>query len=245
MMKKFYNLVKGEFSRLIKYNVLLVSFIVTILWILSLIFIKDFDLIINLLPIIIMIDTTLMAPLYIGSILFFEKDEQTIISQLVTPTSYNQQIIAKVIVNLIHTMISVLLIVLSFYFIKNIQVNWYILIPSLLVVSIFHSFLGYIFSYHSKDFISLLFNITIYAIIFTVPSLLNSFNVFFKGETWSYILTALPPQASGILFEVSFGASALVHTILSFGYLIALSIFSYCYYVLPKYQQFSLKAGGS
>ena len=67
MMNKFIHLLIGEFTRLKKYNVILVNLLVTAIWLLALYFIEDNNLFNSMLPFILMIDTTMMASLFIGA----------------------------------------------------------------------------------------------------------------------------------------------------------------------------------
>lgn len=118
MGPKILYLIQGELLRLNKYRVTLVSFLVALIWGLALYFIDDMDILSRLLPLIIQMEVTMMSIIFIGSILFFEKSEQTISTLLVTPISTGEQIWSKVIANTIHLLFSSVLILLVFYFIK-------------------------------------------------------------------------------------------------------------------------------
>ena len=65
-------------------------------------FIEDDAILNQMLPFILMVDATMMSVLFVGSIMFFEKSEQTISTILVTPTTYHEQILSKAIANTVH-----------------------------------------------------------------------------------------------------------------------------------------------
>jgi fluoroquinolone transport system permease protein len=106
-------LIKGELQRLNKYNVTTISLVVALLWFLLLYFIDDIDILSSMLPFIILVDATMMAILYIGAMMFFEKTESTISTMLVTPVSNRDMVLSKVIANTIHLLISSMLIVIG------------------------------------------------------------------------------------------------------------------------------------
>jgi fluoroquinolone transport system permease protein len=243
-MSKLFILVKGELTRLKKYHVTTISLIVTLMWFLLLYFIDDQNLLKELLPFIIIIDATMMSIVFIGAIMFFEKTEQTFSTMLVTPVTNQQLILSKAIANTIHTLFSSMLIIIVFHFVKDVEVNWLAIILALVVSVFFHSLLGFVFSFHSKDFTTMLVNVMIYFFIFALPSVLNSFNILFKGKTWEYLLLLSPTQASIKLVEASFGGSFDIKYFLSLFILIVGGLCGYLFYILKKFKSYAVKQSG-
>lgn len=237
-------LIKGEHLRLNKYRVTTVSLLVAFVWGLVLYFIDDMDILEQMLPMIIMIDATMMSVIFIGSIMFFEKSEQTISTLLVTPTSTDEQILSKVIANTIHMLASSLLIILVFYFVKGVTVNFFWMIPILIVCIAFHSLLGYVFSYHSKDFTSMLLGVMMFVIFLSIPSILNQFNILFKGDFWRYALLITPAQASAELIALGFGGAFTLASAISLGWLLLAGILGYVFYIKPAYKAYAVRQGG-
>lgn len=237
-------LIKGELLRLNKYRVTTVSLLVAFVWGLVLYFIDDMDILEQMLPMIIMIDATMMSVIFIGSIMFFEKSEQTISTLLVTPTSTDEQILSKVIANTIHMLASSLLIILVFYFVKGVTVNFFWMIPILIVCIAFHSLLGYVFSYHSKDFTSMLLGVMMFVIFLSIPSILYQFNILFKGDFWRYALLITPAQASAELIALGFGGAFTVASAISLGWLLLAGILGYIFYIKPAYKAYAVRQGG-
>lgn len=237
-------LIKGELLRLNKYRVTTVSLLVAFVWGLVLYFIDDMNILEQMLPMIIMIDATMMSVIFIGSIMFFEKSEQTISTLLVTPTSTDEQILSKVIANTIHMLASSLLIILVFYFVKGVTVNFFWMIPILIVCIAFHSLLGYVFSYHSKDFTSMLLGVMMFVIFLSIPSILHQFNILFKGDFWRYALLITPAQASAELIALGFGGAFTVASAISLGWLLLAGILGYVFYIKPAYKAYAVRQGG-
>ncbi|MCV2232790.1 ABC transporter permease [Paracholeplasma manati] len=237
-------LIKGELLRLNKYRVTTVSLLVAFVWGLVLYFIDDMDILEQMLPMIIMIDATMMSVIFIGSIMFFEKSEQTISTLLVTPTSTDEQILSKVIANTIHMLLSSMLIILVFYFVKGVTVNFFWMIPILIISIAFHSLLGYVFSYHSKDFTSMLLGVMMFIIFLSIPSILHQFNILFKGDFWRYALLITPAQASAELIALGFGGAFTLASAISLVWLIVAGTLGYLFYIKPAYKAYAVRQGG-
>ena len=243
-MSKLLVLIKGELQRLNKYNVTTISFVVAIIWFLLLYFIDDMDILATMLPFIIVVDATMMSILYIGAMMFFEKTESTISTMLVTPVSNKEMILSKVIANTIHMLFSSMLIIIVFFFLKNVEVNWILVILSLILSISFHSLLGFMFSFHSKDFTSMLVGVMMYSFIFLIPPTLNLFNILFKGEVWEHILLILPTQAAIKMIEVGFGADIEIKFFISLAVLCIGGYMLYRLYILPKFKDYAVKQSG-
>lgn len=243
-MNKLWILTKGELSRLNKYRVTTVSLAVAIMWLVLLLFIEDEGILTQLLPFILMVDATIMSVMFIGSVMFFEKTEQTISTLLVTPTTYHEQILSKAIANTVHMFFSSLLIILVFYFVRGIEVNFVYIIIGLLVSIFSHSLLGFVFSYHAKDFTSLLMIIMVYGMVVTIPVALFQFGILLKGTFWRYVLLLSPTQASTYLIEAGLSNDIQLETVLSLIILVMLSVLGYAFYIYPKYKHYAVKQSG-
>lgn len=244
MNNKLLFLVKGELLRLHKYKVTTVSLIVAVMWTILLYFIDDTNLLSSMLPLVILIDVTMMSLLYVGAMMFFEKTEHTISTMLVTPVSNSDLILSKVIANTIQMFLSSMLIILIFFFVKNIEVKWFFIILALILSISFHSLLGFLFSFYSKDFTSMLVGVMGYTLIFSLPPILNLFNIFFKGEIWGYILLILPSQAAIKLIEVGFGSPIEIKFYISLGVLFLGGFFLFKFIILSKFKDYAVKQSG-
>lgn len=237
-------LIRGELTRMNKYNVTTVSVVVAILWFLLLYFIDDVDILSSLLPFVIVIDATMMAAIYVGAVMFFEKSESTISTLLVTPISNRELILSKVIANTIHSVLSTLLIIIAFVIAKEVVVSWVMITLALILAVSFHSILGFVFSYHSKDFTSMLMNVMLYALLFALPSALRLFDVMFKGHVWEYVLLVNPTQAAIEMIMVGFDHKASYPFFISLLFLVFGGYALYRFYVLPKFKGYAVRQSG-
>ncbi len=243
-MNKFNQLLKGEIQRLVKYKVLHVSIFVALIWFSFLVFIENDEIFIEFLPMIIILDTTLMSILYTGATLFFEKTESTASTLLVTPVKYSDLILAKTAAGIIQTLFSTGLIIIGFYFVKHIEINVLILFYTLVFSTLFHVLLGFIATYLTKDFTSLLVLVMVFSICTLVPTILNQLDLVFKGDIWSYVLLITPTKVSIVVASVAFGATITTEFWISFIYLILGSYLLYKFAVLPHFKSYVLKQGG-
>jgi fluoroquinolone transport system permease protein len=235
------SLVIGELQRLKKYNVTLVTLLVVILWSALLYFIEDNGLFNTILPLVVVVDITFMPLLYVGAILFFEKSESTLFSLTVTPVSDTLMIWSKIIANVIHQLIATSLVIVLFIFIKGIDVN---IIPTLLVMIVgilLYTLLGFVFTFKSKDFTTMLTYVMSLMIFFSIPSILISLQIITIPPWLSYLLLLNPFEST--LYVIT---SVLTHVYTlktSLGILIQILWFVglYLFYVKKHYMSFIQK----
>lgn len=243
-MNKLIVLLKGELTRLTKYHVTTVSILVAMMWFLLLYFLDDNDLLAQMLPFVILIDATMMSVIFIGSVMFFEKTESTFSTMLVTPVSNKELILSKALANTIHSLFSSMLVIIAFFIIKDVTVYWYYVIPALALSIFMHSLLGFVFSFHSKDFTTLLVNVMIYSFLIVIPVVLHYFGLILKGDLWDYVLLIIPTQSAIELIELSFTGDFLLRSGIAIFVLIAYTILGYQFYVKPKFKEYAVKQSG-
>lgn len=243
-MNKLGILIKGELARLTKYHVTTVSVLVAFVWFLLLYFIDDQNLLAQMLPFVIMIDATMMSVIFIGSVMFFEKTESTFSTMLVTPVTNEELILSKAIANTIHSLFSSMLVIVAFFIVKDVTVYWYYIIPGLALSIFMHSLLGFVFSFHSKDFTTLLVNVMIYSFIIVIPVALHFFNLILKADIWDNILLIIPTQSAIELIQLSFTGDFTVRSGLAIVILILYAILGYYLYVKPKFKEYAVKQSG-
>lgn len=236
-------LITGELARLNKYNVFSISILVAIIWGLILFF-MDEDVLGNLLPFVLLIDASLMSVMYIGTVSYFEKIESTISTLLVTPTTNGELVLSKVIANTIHNMLSSALIILVFYFIKDVDVNFFMIFFGILVVTTFFTIAGLSLSYYLKDFTTMLVAIMAISFALVLPTALYLFGVL-SWSGWEVILLISPIQAAEHIISGGFNNY-------TFGYEYFVSLFYlgvggpllYKLHTLPKFQSYAIKQSG-
>ncbi len=244
MTKKVLILLKGELIRLYKYHVTAVSLLLAFVWFVLLYFIQDNGVLTSFLPIIIIVDTTMMSIMYIGSVLFFEKTESTISTMLVTPVKYADHILAKVFAITIETFLSTALIVIVFFFIRDITINWGILVLALVLPTLLSSLIGFAISYHTKDFTSLLTWLMGYVFLTFFPVILSYLDIVFKADAWQYIFLILPIGSALEITAVAVGAIITVKFWIATALIIISAILLYMCYIRPKFKDYAVKQSG-
>ncbi len=232
-MNNLGTLLKGEFQRLSKYKIMQAGLGVSLLWVATLFLIGP-DEAGMFLPLFVFMDISLMTVLLIGSGLFFERQENTLKTLLITPTKFSHIIFSKLITAVIIALQSALILGLLGYFFFDVGIRFHYLIIFTVLIALMHAMLGFVFSVLLKDFPSLLASIMVYMILFAFPSIFYALDIL--SDTWSYVLIVSPTHASMLLVELAFGDTVdgwmIVISVL---YLIVLTFVFAKWIVFPNY----------
>lgn len=234
-------LVTGELDRLKKYNLFTALTVVLLMW-LAIAWLLDAKELKLFVPLILLIDSTMMTIVLVGATLFYEKKEHTLNSILVSPVREAEYLISKIIVGIINSLITLVALWAMVYFLKDISFNFLLVAGAIIVIAAFHTLLGIWFSYYAKNFSSLLVNFMIYALILAMPSVLAVLDII--GPKAARFLIVLPPEASLILLQAGFQEEKLWKIIFSFVYLVALSLAIYKFVVKPKLNEYAIRETG-
>lgn len=236
-------LILGELLRLHKYNVIFISVFIALVWGIILYFVDSniFDV---LLPLLILVDSTMMSFMYIGSVMFFEKKESTLSSILVTPVKNEEIVLSKIFANTLHNLLSTSLVIIAFVFIKQVELRYILIFFSIIVITSLFTGLGLLFSYYQKDFTTMLMNIMILAFLLLIPSALFAFGII-SGKFWEYILLINPIQAAQELINGGFKEYEITWKYyFSLAYLLVGLITTYKYLIIPKFQKYAVSISG-
>ena len=243
MNKKVLVLVQGELIRLHKYNLTTVSVIVAVMWGAMLYFVGN-ELLGSLLPMVILLDSTMMALMYVGAIMYYEKSESTISTLLVTPVSNNDLLLSKVIANTINNMFSSALIIIVFSFLSDIEINYILITLSIILATSVHTIIGISMSYTTKDFTRMLLRVISFGFILMLPSILQNFNII-NGVFWEVVNMVNPINAALELIKASFSNAEIGWKFYaSLGYLLIGGPLLYKFYALPKFQDYAVRESG-
>lgn len=240
-MNNFITLTIGEVQRMKRYNILTASLVVTLIWIGVMYFIEIQD-VGSILPLLLFIDITSMPMLLIGATMFFEKQEGVTKALLISPINKNEYILSKIVSNILSSIISLVILYLYAKIFKEIDINFFVLLGEVMLITFFHSLIGFILTYNSKDFTSLLMGMMKYAFVIMLPVLLEHFGVI-DIDIVSKILYVLPTKASMILLNAASGGVEAWEVYLSLGYIIVVSIILY-WVVSRKFDEFAVKESG-
>ena len=240
-MSNFLKLFVGELVRAKKYKILAASLFLPFFWIviLELFAVKDLT---EILPLLVYLDVTVMAMLFIGVTIMFEKQEKTLSTLMITPIRRADYFLAKISVNLVSNVGSFTILFLYAKIFREVNINILTILFSIIIISVLHSSLGFIFATRVKDFTNLLVSIMVYSLIFALPVLFEEIGLI-NNEIIQNLMYMLPTKASLIVImssisEVDFGV------IFSVIYVILLTII--CLYINAKsFDQFIVKESGA
>lgn len=234
-------LIAGDFQRTIKYNILAATFFVTIIWagVLHFTEIKDVT---SFFPLLVFIDVTSMAVLFVGVSMFFEKQEGSIKSILISPVSKFEYIISKALVNMFLNVLVLILLYIYAVLFKEIDINIIGLTASVMLVSFLHSMIGFIITYYSKSFTDVLMGMMKYSLITMTPVLLEYMGII-KSDILKYIIKVLPTKAS--LDLLTAGPEQLSTATVTFNVVFLVVLCGFLYFVVSKkFDEFAVKESG-
>jgi len=238
-MNKFGILMQDEFKRLAKYNIIQVSLGVTVLW-LAVLFLIGRNEAGAFIPLFIFMDVSMMTMLLIGAGLFYERQENTLKTLMVTPVSTPAIIASKIVSAVYIALQSTVLIALAGHFLFDASINFFALIPFVILIAVAHAVIGYLVSMHVRDFTSMIAMLMLYMFIFAFPSIFYAIDMI--GGVWETLLIVSPSHAAMLMIDFSFGAEGIgTLTIIGVVYLSFLSIVLMRFFVYPKYIETAIK----
>ncbi len=247
-MSRLPQLIKGEFTRLNKYN-LLAANIVVLLFYIAVGYFYDIEILVDYIPLIIYFDAALMTVLMVGSIMFYEKKENTISTMLISPATDNEILLSKIITSILNSLLSLVILSVAVYFLNDITLNYLHLSIAIIIVSSFHALIGVALTYITKDFSSLLMTYMSYVVITLIPTILVIFGVI-TNQTIIDILVILPSEASYTMFSsagnmgANTGEIQVWKVIFSAIYVTLISLVGYIKFIKPKFQKYAMKETG-
>ncbi|MBC8590023.1 ABC transporter permease [Wansuia hejianensis] len=240
-MNRFITLIKGELLRLKRYNLFAASVFVSIMWVGILHFI-DIEDATKIIPQLVFIDVTTMAMLLVGVTFIYERDEATIRSILVSPISKSEYILAKMIANIIPSILSLTIMYIYSKVFKIVDINYLILLGAVILVAFFHSLVGFLLTYYSKDFTDLVMAIMKIFLIFLLPVLLDEFNIV-TNEIFRKLVYILPTKSALMILMGTTGTIQSWEIVVSIIYMTLGSLILY-YLVWKNFKKYSLRESG-
>ncbi len=230
-------LLAGELQRLQRYNIITASIVVALLWI-GVLYLTELPDITFIFPLLIFVDVTSMAILMIGVTIFFEKQEGSLHTLLVTPISKYDYLLTKSIVTVMSSVITLIILYLYVYFFKTINLNFFSLLGSVILIAFFHSLVGFLLTYKSRDFTGLLINMMKYLFVFMIPTLLEHIQVV-QNDLLEVILYIAPTKAAMVLLYASAGQTELWEIVYGLSYMGLGSVILFIF-VIKRFNQFAV-----
>ncbi|OEF97453.1 fluoroquinolone export ABC transporter permease subunit [Desulfuribacillus alkaliarsenatis] len=240
-MSNFAVLLTGELQRIKKYNILAASFVVLLIW-LGMLHFSGVEDVSAIFPLLVILDATSMAIIMIGVTVFFERQEGVLKTLMVAPITKFEYVLAKISANILLNMKTIVILYVYAVFFKDISINIFLLLFAVLLVSLFHSLVGLLLTFYSKDFTSLLMNMMKYVFVLLIPVLLEQLQIL-TGDLITTVLYAVPTKASMILINASVEAVELWEILLSVSYL-SIAAALLLRYSIIKFHEFAARESG-
>lgn len=237
-MNSIFQLIKGEVIRLFKYKIIFFGMLVSLIWLLIIAF-QTKEQAQSLIPILIVTDSGMMAIVLCGASFYFEKQENTVKSLLVSPVSLLQILLSKIISAIVSALVSLIIVVGFAVIFHGIEVQLFKLFVYMLAIVISHTAIGYIIILKNKDFLSMLVVFSGIILLFYVPTLLMSLEIL--TPDYEYLALLSPSYSGEYLVKSSFIQGDWGKQLFAFIYLMGLGIGCYAGYVYRKYKLIAIE----
>ncbi|MFY9424077.1 MAG: ABC transporter permease [Bacillota bacterium] len=233
-MSNLMRLVAGELKRLVKYNILPVSLVTAVIWIVLFLF-QSANEARNIAPLLIFVDATMMAILLLGASHHLEKQDGTIRTMMVLPVSLGQILAAKTIASLVLAVESAVVTSAALFFIHRITFSYALLLLFVAIAGAAHAAIGFVFSLNSRDFTAMLGLVMGYVFVFTLPSILYTFGAIDPKYEWLLMLSP-SHSASHLITSVVRGEFKVAMVVVGCLYLAVLTATLFRFVVYPQFR---------
>lgn len=240
-MNNFLALFVGEVQRMQKYNILTASVFVSFFWI-GMVHLLDVPDITFLFLMVVFFDLVSMSILMVGVTIFFEKQEGVLKSLIVSPISKIEFLSAKTIGNLVSNIVTISIVYIYAAIFQEINISIIGLLGTFLLVGVFHTLVGILLIYRSRDFTELLVKMMSYFLLFMIPVLFEQLNLI-TSRIYSYALYIIPTKSAATMLEAVAGNVELWEILLSVFYLSIGSVIL-GYFVIKKFKDFAIRESG-
>ena len=234
--KKLVTLISGEIQRSVKYKVLTIGAALSFIWLIVIFFIrKDNAALQVLVPLFIFSDAVLMSVMLIGASVFFEKQEGSIRSVLISPVTPAQILLSKITNSVIIAIISAVVVSVGTVVMTEVSINIPLLLLYVVITVAAHSAIGYSLSLISKDFNAMLVNYMVFAIVFIIPPMLIMLNII--PESFELAALISPSECGSVLINsaISDNDAEWYKILISIIYQVTLAFLLMRYFVYPRF----------
>ncbi len=240
-MNNLKHLITGEVVRMQKYNILAASLVVAFIWI-AVLHITAIEEIGLMLVVVLFFDVTAMASLLVGVAIFFEKQESTIKTLLISPISKEEYITSKIGANLVSGFFTLVLLLGYAYFVRDAQFQLLYLAGAVGIGVVVNSMIGFLLTYRSRDFTGLLMNLIGFNILLLFPVIFELFGLI-QSDLFSKALYVLPTKAILTLMLAAVNTPEPWEIYLSLGYMLILSVVLFRI-IVTRFDEFSIRESG-
>lgn len=229
-MSVLVNTIKWDLKLIVKYNIALVAFVITMLYVAAFLLFntKGYE---KIIAILIFSDPVMYGYLFISVMILFEKDAGTLKALAVTPLSTRRYILSKCIA---FTLLAIITSTVMLLTSNPEHVNYFIFLLAVILSSTLFIFIGIISVSRVRNFNQFIVIIPLVLMPVSLP-FLNYFEI--TDSFWFYII---PTQACLILFEASIAAVENYEIIYAISYLL---IWNYLAFIFAQrfYNRYIIK----
>lgn len=237
-MSKLGQLIKGEIIRLVKYKIIVFGVLASLIWVV-IIALSDVETTLTLVPFLVLMDAGLMSTILLGASFFYEKQEGTMQTILVSPVSMWAILLAKIVTMVLMATISFILVVCAALIFHDFPVDVVRLFLSSIIVVISHTAIGFVLTLTARDYMQLLIRTMGMMLVFFLPVLLIALEII--PQSFEFILFISPAYSGQLLFESALHDVETWKMILSCGYLIAIPSLLYPLYISRRYRAVAME----
>lgn len=239
MLNNIKTLLIADIKRLAKYNILQISTGLAVIYAVLIYFSSPEEALL-LVPLLVFVDVTMMSIIMLGASLFFEKQEGSLKSVMVSPITLKEVIIVKTLSAVALSLITVTILSAVAIIAHGLSINVLLMMLYALLGASVHIMIGFALVIISKDFNTLLINYVIYVLLFTLPAIFVLTGLI--PESLIYVLYISPSFATQVLLNTSIGSSATVFEILfCISYLIVLTVGLFKGFVYKNFKNYIIK----
>ncbi len=238
-MTKLFLLIKGDFVRLVKYKALIFSLLVTAVWIVVIALVNSAEALV-IAPLLILSDLCMMSVLLLAAMYYYEKQEGTLITTLISPVKTSYLVLSKFATQAVIGLVSVLLISLSVTIFHPVKINYPLILLYSVIITVCSCALGYILVFASKDFTSMIVNFAFFMLILFIPTILYTLNIL--PQSFRYILMLSPLHSAQVLITSAITHQAQLWEVLTGAlYLCALSAVIIILVIAKKFKGYAMR----
>jgi len=237
-MRRFLHLYAGELNRLVKYKIVFFSLLVSLIWV-AIVVLSDRATAVALLPTLIGMDAGMMSIILLGASFYFEKQEGTMHSLLVSPVPVTQVLFAKVLSAITAGLVSMLMVAGLAWIVHGASVSFGRMALVVIVMVASHTAIGYLFIFKSKDFITMLVRIMGVLLLFYVPAVLVPLGII--TDDWMWVALLSPTYAGSFLLESLYGTASAGYLVFAALYLMAIAAVIYPLFVYPRFVRIAVE----
>ncbi|MFA5421736.1 MAG: hypothetical protein WC344_02925 [Bacilli bacterium] len=237
-MKKLLILLRGDIIRLFKYKIMWFSLAFSFMWVLILALSQEIEAK-ALMPMLMVMDTGVMAIILLASSFYYEKQENTIKSLFVSPVLLVQILGAKIIASLLMSIASILLISLTMLIVHGVVINYLLAIMYVFLSTLAHIAIGYVIVFYSADFASFLMKYMAVVLVLMLPTLLVFLGLIDASSEYFAIIS--PSYAIQYLIGSLFEKKDIWKIVIGVCVLTAVPAALFPFVVYPKYKAYAIK----